>query len=226
MQPNASPFNALPPAVTALAAVVFGVEVMFLLAERGLMGGAQGVGWRLAALTDYGFLPPVLDWMLANNRYPPEQLVRFVSYPLLHVSFTHAMFALVFVLALGKMVAEAFSQTAFLAIFWLSAIVGALVYGLLPLGDFALVGAYPGAFGLIGSYTFLLWADPARAERRWQAFTLIGVLLGIQLLFKLFFGGGNDWAADLAGFATGFALSVALGPGGGPGLWLARLRKR
>lgn len=40
------------------------------------------------------------------------------------------------------------------------------------------------------------------------------MLLGIQLLFGLFFGGGYEWVADLAGFATGFLLSFAVSPGG------------
>ncbi|MEN9061684.1 hypothetical protein [Ponticoccus litoralis] len=42
--------------------------------------------------------------------------------------------------------------------------------------------------------------------------------MGIQLVFAVLFGGGQDWIADLAGFVTGFVLTTALVPGG-----LARL---
>jgi membrane associated rhomboid family serine protease len=40
----------------------------------------------------------------------------------------HAAFVVVFILAIGKMVAEVFSPLAFVAIFWVSAIFGALAY--------------------------------------------------------------------------------------------------
>jgi len=47
-----------------------------------------------------------------------------------------------------------------------------------------------------------------------RAFSLIGFLLGIQLLFSLLFGGDNSWVAEIAGFVTGFIGSVILVPGG------------
>ena len=43
----------------------------------------------------------------------------------------HAAFVVVFILAIGKMVAEVFSPLAFVAIFWVSAVFGALAYVLL-----------------------------------------------------------------------------------------------
>ena len=56
-----------------------------------------------------------------------------------------------------------------------------------------------------------------------RAFTLIGFLLFIQLVFGLLFGSGQDWVAEVAGFATGFLMSFLVSPGG----WsraLARLK--
>jgi membrane associated rhomboid family serine protease len=60
---------------------------------------------------------------------------------------------------------------------------------------------------------------------RARAFTLIGFLMGIQLVFGLLFGGGLDWVADLAGFVAGFALSFVVAPGGVSQI-LARMRQR
>jgi membrane associated rhomboid family serine protease len=51
-----------------------------------------------------------------------------------------------------------------------------------------------------------------KSQRR--AFSLIGALMGIQLLFGVLFGGSYDWLADAAGFAAGFCLSFFVGPGG------------
>lgn len=217
-----SPVNPLPAAVVALAAIIFGIEVLFDLAERGIIGGPGAIGWRSGAIQDYGFFGAAVDWMIQNRRMPLELLVRFVTYPLLSLSFTHALFVCVFILAMGKMVGEALGDVAVWVLFFVPSILGALVYGLLLDDPYPLVGGYPGVYGLIGGYTYLLWLRLGQlGEKQVMAFRLIGVLLGIQLIFGLLFGAGNDWVADLAGFASGFGLSVLLVPGG-----MTRLRQR
>lgn len=220
MQPP-KPVNPLPASVLALSVIIFGVETLFTLSQRGILGGAGGMELRTRAVEHYAFFGQALDWMLANGRFPPDLMVRFVTYPLLHLSFTHALFVCVFVLAMGKMVGDALGNLAVLVIFFGASIGGALVYGLLLNDPFPLVGGYPGVYGLIGGYTFLMWVQ-ARFLRQGQlqAFRLIGLLLGIQLLFGLLFGGQKDWVADVSGFVTGFGLSFLLVPGG----W-ARLRE-
>ncbi|ABV94568.1 conserved hypothetical protein [Dinoroseobacter shibae DFL 12 = DSM 16493] len=221
-----SPFNPLPPLVVALAVVILGIEALFSLGARGILGGPEAVGWRIAAIRDFGFVDQVFDWMLANGRFPPEQLARVVTYPLIHASFTHAVFVVIFVLAMGKMVSEVFGGLAFLTIFWVSAVVGALVYGLFLNEDLPLIGGYPGVYGLIGAYTFLLWVSLiATGGQQYRAFTLIGMLLGIQLFFAIFFEVGMDWVADLSGFVAGFGLCFLIAPGGW-GRVMAKLRGR
>ena len=220
------PFNPLPKVVIVVAAVILGLEVLFTLGTRGVIGGPNAIGWRLGAIQNWAFADVVWEWMLANGRYPPEHLIRFVTYPLIHVNFTHALFVIVFVLAMGKLVTEVFGAFAFLLVFVLSSIFGALVYGVLLDEAAPLVGGYPGVYGLIGAFTFMLFMDlGAVGDNRLRAFTLIGFLLGIQLLFGLLFGGSNDWVADLAGFGSGFALSFLVSPGGWSKL-LAKLRQR
>lgn len=217
-QPRA--VNPLPPAVLGLAVVIFGIELLFNLAERGIFGGAGGIGWRQAALQDYAFFGEALRWMIANGSYPPDLVARFVTYPLLHLSLTHAIFVCVFILAMGKMVGEALGNVAVLVIFFGASVGGALVYGLALSDPYPLVGGFPGVYGLIGGYTFLMWVQAqVLKQSQLTAFRLIAALLAIQLVFGLIFGTRNDWIADLAGFATGFGLSFLLVPGG----W-ARLR--
>lgn len=78
-----------------------------------------------------------------------------------------------------------------------------------------LIGAYPGIYGLIGAFTFLIWTRLALVgANRLRAFSLIGMLLAVQLVFGLLFGGGWDWVAEVAGFATGFLLSFVVSRGG------------
>ncbi len=222
---NALPFNALPPVVWALALVIAGVELAFEAGARGLVGGAQAVGWRLDALNRFAFLPDRFEAMIATG-WNVEELVRMLSYAFVHLGFAHVLFVIVLLLALGKMVGEVLHPAALLAVFAASAVGGAAVYALVPNGGMALVGGYPAVYGLIGAYTFILWTGlGALGQARGRAFSLIALLMGIQLVFGFLFGGDMTWVADLAGFATGFALSFVVSPGG-PARLLVRIRRR
>ncbi|MEY8841660.1 rhomboid family intramembrane serine protease [Cribrihabitans sp. XS_ASV171] len=219
--PNTSPVNPLPPVVVALVLFMMGVELAFTLGARGIVGGPGAVGWRLDALQSYGFSGQIFNWMIETGQAPAMHLLRFISYPFVNGSFTQTLFVCVFLLAMGKMVAELFGGIAMLAVFILSGVGGALAWGLL-LDEAWLIGGFPPVYGLIGAFTWILWRRLSLVgENQARAFTLILFLMGIQLIFGLLFGGTNDWVADLAGFGTGFLMSFFVAPGG----W-ARIRRR
>jgi membrane associated rhomboid family serine protease len=212
---NAPPLNPLPPVVWALALPIIAMEVVVNLGARGLVGGPEALGWRLDAVQRFALYPGLMRQMIAHWTFPPDQLMRIVTYPVIHFNFTHALFVIVILLAIGKMVGEVFRWWAVLAVFFGAAIAGALAYTLIPGLEAPLIGGYPPVYGLIGGFTFLLWVNLAAVgANKFRAFTLIGFLLGFQLLFGVIFGGGWEWVADLAGFATGFILSFAVSPGG------------
>jgi membrane associated rhomboid family serine protease len=219
-------FNALPPAVVALALAIFGVEAFLSLADRGIIGGPEAIGWRVQAIQDFSFFPQVLAWLFETGNWSIEHLKRFVTYPFIHASLTHAAFVIVFLLALGKLVGEVFGNLAVLFLFFACGIFGSLIYAGLVGGRQPLIGGYPSVYGLIGAYTFILWVRfKAAGENELQAFTLIGFLMGLQLFFAIFFQVGFDWVADVAGFAFGFVLTPALVPGAFQRL-LDRMRQR
>ena len=210
-----SPLNPLPPVVMLLALAVVGVEFALQLGKYGLIGGPDAVGWRVGLMLRFGVIGQVFDAMWLTGQWPLEQLARLVVYPFIHGSFTHAIFAVVFILALGNMVSRVFSPLAVLAVFFGSSLVAGAVYAAALNTPLALIGAFPGAYGLIGAFSFLLWVQlAATGGPQSQAFTLIAFLMGIQLLFGLIFGGGLDWVADLVGFVAGFGLSFLVSPGG------------
>lgn len=220
-----SPFNSMPTQVWVLFLILAAVEGMFSLGEAGVIGGPSAVGWRLAAINDYGFSGQAFDFMLQNGRLLPEHLIRFVTYPFVHASFTSMLFAGVLLLAMGKWTGEIMGGWAVVLIFVLCSIFGALVFGLLT-SQAWMFGAYPGVYGLIGAYTFLTWQNlAATGGPQAQAFTLIGFLMGIQLVFGIFFDVGYTWVAELAGFVAGFAISAFVMPGGMQRV-LAALRRR
>lgn len=221
-----SPVNPLPPVVIALAVFLIGIELVFVAGNSGLVGGPEAAGWRISTIENWGFREPLFAWMVENGRYPLKDMARFVTYPFLHLSFTHLLFVLVFLLALGKMVGEVFSAFAFLVVYFGSAIVGALVYWLVWDTNVVLFGGYPAVYGLIGAYTFILWAElGATGGNQLSAFRIIAFLLGIQLIFSLLFGPGLNWVSEVAGFVAGFGLSFLVSPGGWTRV-VQRLRQR
>ncbi|SFQ17723.1 Rhomboid family protein [Roseivivax halotolerans] len=222
---NESPFNAIPPVTTALVLLMAGIEIAFSLGARGILGGPGAVGWRIGGIETYGYLGEITYWMAESGRWPAEHLLRFLSYPFVHGSFTMGLFACVMLLALGKIVGEAMGPVRMLAVFVASSVLGALVYGLI-VPNVPLYGAFPAIYGLIGAFTYLLWTKLGEmGEAQIRAFTLIGVLLGLQLVFGLLFGGGPYWIAEIAGFVVGFAATIVLVPGGFARL-VERLRER
>lgn len=217
-----SPFNPVPPVALALFVAIIGIEVAFNLGARGIIGGPQAVGWRQAAIQNYGFNSDIMRWMLENRVFPADQLMRFVTYPFIHGNFTHALFAGVMLLALGKFVGEVFRPWATLAVFATASVVGAGVYGLMVQDTPWMIGAFPGVYGLIGGFTYLLWLRLGQVgARQARAFSLIGILMLLQLIFGLLFGGNSQWVADVSGFVAGFGMSFVVSPGG----W-SKIRKK
>jgi len=218
-----TPINPLPVIVWVLALPLIAFEVVFALGSSGLVGGPMAIGWRLEAIQWFAFSPELLRYMAQTGDWTFGGVARTLTYPLVHGTFSHALFVIVILLALGKMVGEIFRWWAVLVIVLGAAIVGALVYTLaLPWNTAPLIGGYPPVYGLIGAFSFILWVRlSGRGGNQLQAFSLIGFLMGFQLLFGVLFGGTWEWVAELAGFATGFLLSFLVSPGG-----FARVRAR
>jgi membrane associated rhomboid family serine protease len=223
---DAPPLNPIPGVVWLILLPIVAMELVVSAGTMGLAGGAAGVGWRQEAWQRFALSPEMLDQMIGTGRWTWDYLMRFISYGFIHRNFIHALLAAVFILAMGKFVAEIFSPWSVLAVFFIPLALGGVAYSLIPGVKMALFGAFPGAYGLIGAFTFIIWARlGATHVNRARAFTLVGFLLGVQILLALLFGGAPEWAADLVGFATGFGLSFLVGPGG-PAHLLRAIRQR
>lgn len=223
---NENPFNAIPPIILALVAVIIGVEALLSIAQQGWIGGRTGIGWRPAAIQDYGMSPRIVTIVFDQGLWTADLLKRFVTYPFIHGSFTHALWGIVLLLALGKYVGEVFHPVAVIILFLACTIGGALVYGLLSPRNVALIGVFPPVYGLIGAYTYLMWLTLGRlGENQLRAFTLIIVLLGIMLVYGMLFGSSPTWIAEIAGFVIGLVIAPVLSPGGW-GAFVARVRQR
>ena len=218
--------NPIPPVVIVLCLIVVLVELVLSAAAAGMIGGPQGIGWRIGALQDYGFSPLVLDRVVTVGDFSFDVVKRFVTYAFVHLSFTQALFSAALLLALGKFVGDVFSSISLLIVFFGAMIFGAIVFGVIAEGPTPLLGIFPAVYGLIGAFTYILWVRlGASGESQLRAFQLIGFLLGLQLVFGLLFGSSLSWVAELAGFTYGFVVSIVVAPGGWTAL-VAKLRER
>ena len=225
-----SPVNPVPAVIWLLALPILASELYFGLGRLGFLSGGSGAGQaaRQIMVERTAFAPEFLIRAWDRHSVAGGQLWRMLTYPFVHYSMTNALFVLVFLLALGNMVARAMRPWAVAVVFASAAVGGAAVYAAiaaaLPQMRFdPLVGGYPAVYGLLGAFTFLLWARVGEEHaNQFRAFTLIGFLLAFQLIFGVLFGGaGKNWIAEVAGFVIGFMMSFVLVPGG-----LARLRGR
>ena len=79
---------------------------------------------------------------------------------------------------------------------------------------------------MIGAYTYLMWLALERlGDNQLKAFQLIGILLGLMLVYSMIFGSSPTWIAEVAGFVVGLAIAPLLAPGGWSA-FLIRLRRR
>ncbi len=221
-----SPLNPIPPVVLSLFLVLLLIEVLFSLASRGLIGGPQGVGWRIGAISEYAFSPAVWDRVAGRGDFSYDLIKRFLTYAFVHGSFTQALFGGALLLALGKFVGDVFHPVAVLVVVGLATVAGAVVYGMTAPATMALFGIYPAVYGLIGAFTYMMWMRlGALGQNQYRAFLLIGVLLGLQLFFALAFTSTPSWIADVTGFVAGLAVSPLVAPGGWRG-FVRRMRRR
>ncbi|MGB0735603.1 MAG: rhomboid family intramembrane serine protease, partial [Paracoccaceae bacterium] len=140
---------------------------------------------------------------------------RYISFTFIHGSSVGTAISCALLLAMGKFVGSVFSNVATLILFNGSAIGGALMYSLLvPTGP-VLFGMFTGVYGLLGAHAFLRWvAFRAAGQPSLRAFSLIGFLIGIQIVFAFSFGNTWVWVAELSGAVIGFLICFFVAPGG------------
>lgn len=197
------PILKAPPATIALAGVLILVHLILAILPEQQSD---------AILIDYGFQP--LAFLAALDGQGPlgPTLLPFLTHLFLHADPLHLITNCGFLLAFASPVERRFGWLAFLAIFFVSGIVGALFQTFLVLSQGPaplLIGASGGIFGLMGTTLML---GPAVLGRRLQLgpiiLVLMGINVGIGLLSEVGLVGGYliGWQAHLGGFLTGLAI--------------------
>ena len=198
-------FN-VPPATLALAAAMLGIFLVLRVIPADLLDRA------LTALT----VIPSAFAGAAGAGQALELLSRsatLVTYAFVHLAWAHLLMNLGFLLAFGSALERALGRRSLIAVFMLSAAGGAGLQLLLEWGAPILVlGASGGVSGLIGGVIRLLIGDPHDPARRRLGFTLLSVVVALDLLFGLLGGAvfGLDaeiaWQTQLGGLIVGLLM--------------------
>jgi len=184
-----------------LVGVMAVIEALLGLSDAGYLM-PEGLRWSAFALG--AFWQPLLSGQVAPI-YPGQTVVMFLSYAFLHGGLAHLALNSVVLLALGKLATVRIGMTRTLAVLALSAVGGALVFGLLSTGGVPMIGASGAVFGLLG-----LWQawDYRMRKRMGQplkpVLTTILALIVANVVFFVILGGGLAWEAHLGGWLVGW----------------------
>lgn len=226
---NLSPLNPISKVVLALTFTIIAVEVVLQLAEAGLIGGSEGIGWRLKAVQYFGFHDSVFEYITQNRVVQPNVVWPFFTYPFVPTSIGRVAIGAAMVLAMGKTISESFSSTAVVVIFLVCSISGAIVFGLVNDGGRPLTGIFPVMYGFIAVYTWILADELYKAGKSMMpAFRIVAMFFAFRGVFALIFGLRNSWTADLTGLIVGFLLPFILAPDARARIsrWIAAIRSR
>lgn len=200
------------PLLWAMAAVMVGFELLFAAAESGMVPGALG---RLPVYTRLAFWDLLFEHARAGEGIYPELVWSFLTHALLHGGWLHLLLNGAAFLGLGNALVRAVGPGRFLAVFVVTAVAGALLFGLLAQTQGPLVGASGALFGFLGMIT--AWQE--RALRRmglsrapiWKR---IAGLIALNVILDLGLGGLLAWEAHLGGWIAGWLMAYAFPPRG------------
>jgi membrane associated rhomboid family serine protease len=202
-----------PPAVIwALAGTFVFFEGLFVLSESQLVDFGD-LRWEI--YKKLAFFDLYFDRAVAGGAVPAEFWTSFLTHAFLHGGMFHLLMNGAIFLALGGLIANAVGTVRFLVLFIVTAMGGALIFGLLASAQGPLVGASGVIFGLIGAlkYWELRWIRQTGAPmaKFWRTLIVLAALNAV--LFYLYPGEGSlAWEAHLGGFIAGFIIAPVIAP--------------
>ncbi len=196
----------------AIAGAFVAIELLFQLAELGLIAGPQ---LRFETYAMFSFFDPWFDRLVAGEPTPVRVWWSFLTYAFLHGGMTHLLMNTAAFLGLSLLVLRIFGVPLYLVFFVATAVGGSLGYGLLSSVDAPMVGASGVVFGLIG---VLKYAEFAFITRRPGAGSMrsflgsIGALVLINVILAVAMGGMLAWQTHLGGFVAGWVAAWIVVP--------------
>lgn len=206
-------FPTLPPvqprhkqAILALTAVFVVIELAFQLSDMGIL--PQGLRWQ--AYKEFSFYAPWFADMIAGRPSPPQTSWNMLSYAFLHGSMTHLLMNCGAFLGLGLVTLRIFGLPLFALFFLVTAVGGALAFGLMSDSDMPMVGVSGVVFGLIGVLKYAELAFIRHQGGRYRPVAMrkyvssLAVLVGVNVVIAWALQDIMAWQTHLGGFVAGW----------------------
>jgi membrane associated rhomboid family serine protease len=207
-----APYRPPPKELLILAGVIVAIELLLELADRGILFDPS---LRSRAYMVGAFWAGLLRGMEPIFSLQPYTM--FLSHAFLHGGFLHMAMNMAVLLGLGRYVSDRYGAGAILPVFFVSAIAGAAVFGLIAPSEMPMVGASGAVFGFVGVW---IVADWRRLRERGLSVrpvaTRVLTLAALNVAFFFALSGMLAWEAHLGGFVAGVVC----------GLWLEARRGR
>ncbi|MGF1501539.1 MAG: rhomboid family intramembrane serine protease [Paracoccaceae bacterium] len=204
------PSASVHPVLWILTGIIAALELLFWAVDNRYVGHALSRG---ELITKFAFHDQLFDYALREGVVHLQLVYSFVSYAFLHGFPLHMILNMVAFLGLGHAITRLAGIGAFLAVAAVSAVGGALVFGLVQTTEASLVGASGVVFGLIGTLT--AWQERAlrtTGQPRGDIWMRCVGLVVLNGLMYLSFGGGVAWEAHLGGFVAGWLMAYPFPP--------------
>ncbi len=195
----------LPQVLLWLIALNILIELTLVAADQGLIGSTR---WRALAYQNGAFWAGLLhNW---RPNYVAQPWTMFLSYSFLHGGLLHLIGNMLVLWGLGRVVMLRLGTGRFLVLYFVSAIGGALCFGLLSNSPQPMVGASGALFGLLGAWQ--AWRTALRRRRGQSLWPVWQAVLGLVLLNVIMWialKGLVAWETHLGGFVAGWACAAA-----------------
>jgi membrane associated rhomboid family serine protease len=187
-----------------------------ILPEIVLFGADQG-WWASQSLrtTAYrlgAFWRPLL--LEATPIYPGQPVFMFGTYAFLHGGAIHMIVNMIALASFGTAIVNRIGQKRFLVAYAVSALGGAVGFGLMSASNAPMVGASCALFGLLGVWVCWDYLDRRHfGDPLWVTLRAVVFLIVYNLVFWLILAGNLAWETHFGGFVAGWLMAVYWGRG-------------
>ncbi|MEM9341743.1 MAG: rhomboid family intramembrane serine protease [Pseudomonadota bacterium] len=187
-----------------IVAVCVGVEGVLQLADLGLIDVPRLRQW--VYFNGSFFAGLLYDW---RPNFPGQPFTMFVTYPFVHTGALHLALNMITLVIIGRDVIDRAGPARFAAIYAVSALGGAVAFGLLGPVVSPMVGASGALFGLAGAVVAWGWRDRQLAgESLGPIYRILGLLFLLNLIPWWIMQGHLAWQTHLGGFIAGVLITV------------------
>lgn len=207
MTSSRDPKRHAPLILIGLIALNILIELGLTAADHGLIGTTR---WRALAYQYGAFWAGLLhNW---RPNYEAQPWGMFVSYAVLHGGMMHLIGNMLVLWGLGRIVLLRLGSGRFVLLYLLSALGGALCFGLLSTSAQPMVGASGALFGLLGAWQYWRYARRRHEGKSlWPVWQVLLGLIFLNLLMWVALKGLVAWETHLGGFIAGWAGAALLG---------------